>query len=89
MMPNDNYFLPGSVRRAIAQRKATGPHGAAAPSEREVIVPRRPAFDAESADRPALIAEAALRGVVVTRADGRSDLEPRVEDYRRALSEAP
>jgi hypothetical protein len=84
MMPdNDSYFLPGSVRRAIAQRKATGP------SEREVIVPRRPAFDAESADRPALIAEAALRGVVVTRADGRSDLEPRVEDYRRALSEAP
>jgi hypothetical protein len=88
-MPDDNYLVPPSVRRRIAERLATAPHAAASPVEREVFNPQRPAFDAEGASRDELVAEAALRGVTVTRADGREDLEPKVEDYRAALAEAP
>lgn len=80
---DNNYIVPRAVRRRIEERQATGPHDVAAPVEQEILLPRRPAFDVESATRGELAAEAALRGVVVTRADGRGD--PLVEDFRAAL----
>lgn len=89
-MAENDVYLPRSVRRHIEERAATGPHDAAKPVNLEVLPPRnaRPVFDPETATRAELVAEAALRGVTVTRADGK-DGEPLVSDYQQALRQAP
>jgi hypothetical protein len=85
----DDLYIPRSVRRRIEERESTGPHDVAAPVKEETYVPRfRAPFDPEAATRAELVAEAALRGTIVTRADGKEG-EPLVEDYRQALRQAP
>lgn len=88
MNRTENYYLPPSVRRRIEERAATGPHDSAPPVAEVAVRREPPAFDVETATRAELVAEAALRGTVVTRGDGK-DGDPLVEDYRQALRQAP